>query len=157
MSELLTTYLQDHHAGSRAGVEGFERVAESHADPGVRTAVARIGEQVREDQASLEKIMETAGASTSALKDAASWVGEKVSRLKPNERIVNRSPLSDLLELEALVMAVHGKGLLWRGLIALDDERLDTAELKRLADRADAQREELDRLRLTQVSKLHQE
>lgn len=156
MSELITTYLQDHHAGSSAGIEAFERVAEGHGDEQVRAAVGRLAEQIREDQASLEKIMDTVGASTSTIKDAATWVGEKVARLKPNERITNRSPLSDVLELEALVMAVHGKGLLWKGLIALADERLDQAELERLADRADAQREELNQLRLDQLHKLRQ-
>ncbi|GAA1392285.1 hypothetical protein [Luteococcus peritonei] len=156
MSELVTTYLQDHHAGSSAGVEGFERVAEQHGDPEVRAAVARLAQQIREDQDSLQQIMDTVGASSSTIKDVAGWVGEKVARLKPNERIAERSPLSDVLELEALVMAVHAKGLLWKGLLAVDDERLDAGQLQRLADRADAQREELDRLRLGQIHKLRQ-
>lgn len=157
MKELLTTYLQDHHAGSSGGVDAFDRVAKGHADANVREAVARLADEIREDQASLEHIMEAVGARPSALKDAATSLGEKVARLKPNERLVSRSPLSDVVELEALVMAVHAKGLLWRALETLHDERLDLAEIQRLADRADRQRTELDRLRLGQVEKLRQE
>lgn len=157
MAQLVQTYLQDHHAGSRAGVEGFRRVAEGHSDDAVRAAVARIADEVAADQETLERIMETVGAQQSTVKDAASWLGEKVARLKPNDRLTERSPLSDVEELEALVMGVHGKGLLWRALVVLDDPRLDRAELQQLADRADAQREELDALRLGQVHKLRQE
>ena len=32
MSSVITTYLQDHHAGSAAGVAAFRRVAEFHGD-----------------------------------------------------------------------------------------------------------------------------
>lgn len=155
MSELLTTYLQDHHAGSAGGVAAFERVAEGHGDEAVRAAVGRLAGQIREDQASLETIMDAVGARASALKDAATSLGEKVARLKPNERLASRSPLSDVVELEALVMAVHAKGLLWRALVELDDSRLDRADLHRLVERADAQRAELEELRLTQLGKLH--
>ena len=157
MSQLITTYLQDHRAGSVAGVDAFRRVAEGHGDPEVRTAVARIAEEVEADQADHERIMAAVGAQSSALKDIPAKIGEKVARLKPTERITKRSPLSDVLELEVLVMAVHGKGLGWRMLVELDDPRLDRADLERLADRAWAQHEELDRLRLSQAAKLLQD
>ena len=101
--------------------------------------------------------MAAVGAQSSALKDIPAKIGEKVARLKPNERITKRSPLSDVLELEVLVMAVHGKWLGWRMLVELDDPRLDRADLERLADRAWAQHEELDRLRLSQAAKLLQD
>ena len=42
-------------------------------------------------------------------------------------------------------------------LLELDDPRLDRAQLQRLSDRAESQRQELDHLRLTQVHKLRQE
>ena len=157
MSQLITTYLQDHRAGSVAGVDAFRRVAEGHGDPEVRTAVARIAEEVEADQADHERIMAAVGAQSSALKDIPAKIGEKVARLKPNERITKRSPLSDVLELEVLVVAVHGKWLGWRMLVELDDPRLDRADLERLADRAWTQHEELDRLRLSQAAKLLQD
>lgn len=157
MTELIATYLQDHHAGSSTGVDAFGRVAEYHSDERVRSAVGRIADEVEADQQSLEQIMALVGAKTSTIKDVAGKVGEKVTRLKLNDRLTDRSPLSDVVELEALVMAVHGKGLLWEALLELDDPRLDRAQLQRLSDRAESQRQELDHLRLTQVHKLRQE
>lgn len=156
MSELLATYLVDHHAGSSAGVDAFHRVAEGHGDAAVREAVARLAGDVEADQEALEAVMDAVGASPSTLKDTAASLGEKVGRLKPNQRLVERSPLSDLVELESLVAAVHAKGLLWKALVALDDPRIDRSAVERLAARADAQHDELERLRLSQVAKLHQ-
>lgn len=39
MTLLITTYLQDHHAGSVGGLEAFERVAQNHPDANVRSVV----------------------------------------------------------------------------------------------------------------------
>ncbi|MFZ2260497.1 MAG: hypothetical protein WAV52_07120 [Luteococcus japonicus] len=154
MSQLITTYLQDHLAGSTAGIESFDRVAEGHSDEAVRSVVAALADEIRADKASLEGIMERIGAKPSTVKNAGAWLGEKAGRLKPNERLAQRSPLSDLVELEMLVTAVHGKGLLWKGLVQLNDQRLDLAELEELARRADHQEATLEELRRSQLGKL---
>lgn len=154
MSQLLTTYLQDHHAGSVGGLQAFDRVAEHHPDATVREVVADLAEQVREDQAALEEILDQVGGSTSALKDAVTWSGEKLARLKPNERLLERSPLSDVVELETLILGVHGKALLWQALVALGDARLDRSRLDGLLERARNQEATLAELRLSQVGKL---
>lgn len=151
---VITTYLQDHHAGSVAGVRAFEHVASEHADAEVREAVGRIAEEVRQDQDGLERIMETFGVSPSLVKEGPAYVAERLARLKPNDRIGERSPLTDVEELEQLVLAVYGKSLGWRLLLQLDDERLDRAELEELHRRAIEQRDELERLRLVQAEKL---
>lgn len=153
-SQLITTYLQDHHAGSAAGVDAFRRVAESHGDPEVRAAVARIADQVAEEQQDLESIMASVGARPNPVKDLPAKVGEKLARLKLNERIAKRSPLSDVMELEALVLAVHGKSLGWSMLLSLEDDRLDRSRISALFGQARAQEEELEALRHSQAAKL---
>ena len=139
MSNVITTYLQDHHAGSAAGVDVFRRVAEGHGDPEVREQVERLVPEIARDQKSLEDIM--------------SMVGEKLARLKPNERIKERSPLSDIEELEGLVAAVHAKGLGWRLLLEVPDERLDKDLLQNLYERAQEQEKTLESLRLGKAKK----
>jgi hypothetical protein len=67
------------------------------------------------------------------LKVYAGWVTEKLGRLKPNGRITERSPLSMVIELEGLRMAVEGKAAGWQALRLyagrpLDAARLDTLE-----------------------------
>ena len=154
MSDVISTYLQDHHAGSAAGLDAFRRVASSHGDPHVREEVARLAEQVEQDQRSLESVMESVGVKPSTLKDLPARAGEKLGRLKLNERITSRSPLSDVDELEVLILAAEGKALLWALLGQLDDSRLDPEELGRLHERALEQAKQLNGLHLSQAGKL---
>ncbi|WP_212753191.1 hypothetical protein [Enemella dayhoffiae] len=146
MTELLHTYLQDHHAGAVSGVALFRRVAENHSRAEVRTAVARLAEDIEEDKKLLEELMNQVGASPSLVKDSGARVAEVAGQLKPNQRFKDRSPLSDLLELEALTAAVMAKRLGWRALLGLADPRLSTEALERLLERAISQGQELDEL-----------
>lgn len=155
-SNTIETYLQDHHAGSAAGLDAFRRVAEGHSDREVRAKVGRIAYDIAEDQRSLEGIMTAFGIKASQLKDIPARVAEKVARFKPNERVTQRSPLSDVEELEALTAAVHAKSLGWRILLEVNDDRLDKAKLEELLNRAREQENELEELRLKQAPKLSQ-
>ena len=69
---------------------------------------------------------------------------------------MSRSPLSSLLELEAMSLGVEGKKSGWRSLrtLAEHDERLSTEELDRLIERADRQRELLEGLRLANAAQV---
>ncbi|GAB3622473.1 hypothetical protein GCM10027418_05550 [Mariniluteicoccus endophyticus] len=156
-TELLITYLQDHHAGASAGIDLFRRVADSHSRPAVAAEVSRLADEIAEDKELLEELMAQVGAKPSVAKDLPARVGEKVSQLKTNNRLVERSPLSDLIELEALTLAVHGKLLGWKMLRQLDDPRLPATALDRLIDRAADQGKRLDALRLDCADVLHGE
>ena len=50
---------------------------------------------------------------------SAAWAAEKAARLKLNGRLLSRSPLSSLEELEMLRLGVEGKAAGWRTLRAL--------------------------------------
>ncbi|RLY91190.1 hypothetical protein CWC38_09230 [Kocuria tytonicola] len=156
MSSVISTYLQDHHAGSAAGVDAFRRVAEFHGDERVREEVGRLAAEVEADQTALEEMMAALGVKPAPLKDLPARAAEKVARLKPNERFNRRSPLSDVEELEALVAAVHAKGLGWRLLLEVPDDRLDSDMLRDLHARALEQERTLEQLRLGQAGKLTQ-
>jgi hypothetical protein len=80
----------------------------------------------------------------------AGWAAERVGRLKLNGRVLERSPLSSVIELEGLQLGVRGKWALWRTLRALaeDDARLDPARLDGLVRRAEEQVDTLERLRV---------
>ena len=45
-------------------------------------------------------------------------LGERVARLKPNGRLLRRSPLSDLIEVEGMLDAVRAKAAGWQALLA---------------------------------------
>jgi hypothetical protein len=79
-----------------------------------------------------------------------------VGRLKLNGTVLRRSPLSDLIELEAMRLGIEGKGCLWRSLrmLAGTDSRLETSEFEELETRAHAQIYELETMRLAAAAVL---
>lgn len=153
--QLLHVYLQDHHAGAAAGLDLFRRVADGHSRPAVASAVRAISDEVEHDKQALEQLMTAVGARPSLAKDVPARAAEKLGQFKANNRLASRSPLSDLLELEALTAAVHAKLLGWKTLQRLDDPRLPADELRRLADRAVDQGQRLDELHAQCADVLH--
>ena len=152
----LATYLQDHYAGSSAGIELFKRAADQQTDPVVRTALAKMVQEVDEERTALERYLAAVGAKPDQLKNAGAWMVEKLSRLKPNGELLRRSPLSDLVELETLRIAVEGKAAGFRILRALADEepQFDPAELDGLLAQAAQQIETLESLRMTTAQRV---
>jgi hypothetical protein len=74
-------------------------------------------------------------------------MGETMGRLKPNGRLVGYSPLSRVIELEALTVGITGKLSLWQSLKATG-ERIDGLDTDQLIERAESQRERVSDLRL---------
>ncbi|GLY67943.1 hypothetical protein [Amycolatopsis taiwanensis] len=153
--KLLAIYLNDHLAGATVGRELARRVAntwsEQHGEQ-----LRRIAEEIAEDRTSLVTIMRRLGVRLDPLKPALGWLGEKVGRLKLNGRLFTRSPLSPVLELEAMRLGVEGKAAGWRTLRsrAEHDNRLSTVELDGLIARAAKQIDTLERLRVESASAL---
>jgi hypothetical protein len=148
---LLGIYLNDHLAGATAGLELFRRAAGSHASTSAGAALTRLTAEVEADRDSLLGIMRALGVPVRQYKVLGGWVAEKAGRFKPNGRLLSRSPLSSVIELEGLHLGVLGKSAGFRLLRSLADAdpRLDAAELDRLVDRAERQAGELEQLRIT--------
>ena len=66
----------------------------------------RLAGEIEDDRRTLEGIVVELGFRESKAKEAVAWVGEKVGRLKLNGQIRGYSPLSRVLELEALAVGV---------------------------------------------------
>ena len=138
---LLGVYLNDHLIGATAGVELAGRLASTFRGTPHGPVLAQLADEIDADRASLRRIMDRLDVPVNYVKAATGWVGEKASRLKPNGRILRRSPLSDVVELETMALGVRGKMEGWRTLssVAAFDDRLDAAELDRLLQRAERQ------------------
>lgn len=110
--------------------------------------MSQIAAAIEEDQAALERILNSVGARTRRWRQAGAILGERLSRLKPNGKLFSYSPLSRVLELEGLILGVSGKLQLWRSLLEArsQDSRFDVAALERLRDRASEQRRQLEQL-----------
>jgi hypothetical protein len=150
----LAVYLNDHHAGSIVGVELSKRAAASNEGNEYGRFLSDLAQEIAEDRAALERIMERFGVKEDKVKSGAAFVGEKLGRLKPNAQLTGYSPLSRVVELEGLTLGVTGKLALWRALrnVSDSDERLDPEELDALIVRAEQQQEGLEQHRLSAVA-----
>jgi hypothetical protein len=145
----LRIYLQDHLAGSTAGLELARRTRGANEGTEYGPPLAKIADEIEADRRALQGVMEDLGFGGDKLKNVAAWGLEKVGRLKLNGEITGYSPLSRLVELEGLLTGITGKWGLWIALleIAPSEPRLDVARLERLRDRAEEQRRTVEGLR----------
>ena len=139
--DYLSTYLQDHRAGAEMGVNLAQRLAEENADTPYEDFLTLLAQEIEEDVATLESIMEAFDVGKAPLKTVGAKIGETLGRLKPNEQLADYSPLSRVLELEMLRSGVEGKLGLWDSLYAVSDanHRLNSDELRGLQERAERQ------------------
>jgi len=143
-TELLGIYLNDHLAGAMAGTELARRISRTH--PELRALAAEIDA----DRGELLDVMRTFGVEPRQHKAAIGWLTEKAGRLKLNGRLLGRSPLSDVLELETLRVGIVGKAAMWRALQTLPGQNAgaDAERLDRLLRRAEGQADLVDAYRL---------
>jgi predicted DNA-binding ribbon-helix-helix protein len=145
----LRIYLQDHLAGSTAGLELARRTRGANEGTEYGPPLARIADEIEADRRHLQGIIGDLGFGGDRLKNMAAWGLEKMGRLKLNGELTGYSPLSRVVELEGLLTGITGKKGLWVALlqIAPSEPRLDAALLERLRDRAEEQRATVAELR----------
>lgn len=154
--QLLGIYLNDHLAGATAGAELAKRMAGSLSGAPARREMERLAKEIAEDREALLGLMAALGVPVRRYKVYSAWIAEKLGRGKMNGRLLQRSPLSDLVELEMMRLGVEGKAAGWRTLRtrAEHDDRLDTARLDGLLERARAQADALEQLRVGAAAEL---
>jgi hypothetical protein len=126
----LSIYLNDHLAGSAAGVELARRL-----DGG------ELAKEIDEDRDTLVDVMKRLSVDRDELRQALAYAGEKALRLKPGGR---------LHDVETLSLGVEGKRVLWLALRHAygDDPRLQGVDFDALIARAQSQRDRLEEQRL---------
>ena len=123
MVGLLSIYLNDHLAGATVGVELAQRSATNNRTSAYGRFLQQLAAEIREDRESLVEIMRSLGVGIDRVKVSAAWTAEKLGRLKLNGHLLGYSPLSRLVEIEALMLGVTGKLALWRALKQLEPSR----------------------------------
>ena len=147
--KFLRIYMQDHLAGSTAGLELARRTRGANEGTEYGPPLAKIADEIEADRRQLQGMMEDLGFGGDTIKNVAAWGLEKAGRLKLNGQLKGYSPLSRVVELEGLLTGITGKRALWVSLlrVAPSEPRLDADRIGRLRDRADAQRETVEELR----------
>jgi hypothetical protein len=140
----LHIYLNDHLAGATVGLELARRIAGATEGTGLGTFMQRLAGEIDEDRETLRDVMDALGAGEDRMKVAGGWVAEKVGRLKLNGEVLGDSPLSRLVELEALALGVEGKRSMWVTLLHTRAERVGRERLQELIARAERQRDGIE-------------
>lgn len=146
---MLTTYLNDHLAGSVAAIELVGHLGQaSHGTEGEDLFVA-LRADIEEDQAILRDLLRAVGGAESKTRKAAAWIAEKLAEAKLESDDPGSGELQRLQGLEALGLGIQGKLALWHALETVREGRpelrsLDLATLKNRAleqhGRVDAER-----------------
>ena len=147
----LAIYLQDHHAAGVAGARVARRAAAGVALDSGHDGLRRVASEIEQDLTRLEGIMRRLGVKPDRPKDTLARIAERLGRLKPNGRLLRRSRLSDLLELETLVVGITGKQALWISLREVHSIPIE--ELDQLLERAENQKRVVENARLEAVKR----
>lgn len=135
----LDVYLNDHLAGARFGSDLARRLSERMA----ASTLDAVAEEIEEDRQTLQQMMDRLGTSRNPVKEAATWVAEKVSHVKLSGLAAGHREFGLFMSLEALSLGIEGKRSLWVALADVADEypELREFDLVALRERASAQRQ----------------
>ncbi len=149
-TKLLGIYLNDHLAGSVTGIELVKRILDNNPTGPIAQQMERMLPILAEDQGTVEGLLEKIDVAPDAIKRSAGWVAEKLGRFKLNGQLTGYSPLSRLIELEALKLGVDGRMSLWATMASIgrEDDRLAGVDFEQLATRAEKNLAEIEELRL---------
>ena len=107
------TYLNDHLAGASAGTTLARRIWRSNRRTLWGPQLEQVADSIEQDLAVLDEVRTAAGVSGGDLKKVAALLAERAGRLKLNRHLLTYSPLSRVLELEAIMSGIQGKQRLW--------------------------------------------
>jgi hypothetical protein len=152
-AKLMNIYLNDHYLGANGGVALARRAAKAQQDSPFASELTKLADDIDGDREQLVALMKQLDVRPQQWRAPAGAAAEKIGRLKLNGYVLNRSPLSSVLEIEALLTGVEAKGAGWRTLrhLARTDQRLDAKKLDNLIERSVRQIEILENVRLWAV------
>jgi hypothetical protein len=150
MTDHLATYLNDHLAGSVAGVEIAEHLFDRAETAEHRSTVEGVRDEIEQDVRTLESLMKSLDIGESRLRKAAAWLTEKATELKLRIDDPAGGPLVFFESLEALSLGIEGKRGLWLALSAAAEHepKLRTVDYAQLIKRAEGQRSVIEEMRL---------
>ncbi len=145
----LDIYLNDHLAGATGACELVQRLQTENEGTTLGKFLAELTGDIQEDRQTLEDLMDRLGTTKSPVKQAATLVMEKLSRIKLIGSFSAQTDLSRLLALETLYLGVEGKCCLWRALkqVAGEYPSMASTDFDVLIRRAEAQKSRLEQER----------
>ena len=132
--QLLHIYLNDHRTGAVVAHALAERSRGANSGNEFGEFLDDFVPLLEDDIDQLDAIFDRCSISKDPFKLGAARIGVELGRLKMNGRLTDYSPLSRVIEFEALTLGVLGKQKLWTTIAALPSghpaaSAIDTAEL----------------------------
>ena len=136
-AEPLAVYLNDHLAGSAAGLSLMDDLAGRAEGTALAPKLRALAAEVREDQELLRDTLDRLAAGERRVAQAAAWLGEKVSEGRLALAARNHPALALLEGLESIALGLQGKLAVFRVLAELGplDHRLAGLPFGARADR----------------------
>ena len=143
----LTSYLNDHLAGSVAAIKLLDRLIENRKGHRLEKFLVDLREDVHADQEVLQNLMRKLDLEESSVRKAGARIAETIGQAKI---ALSGDSVGLLQAVEALALGVTGKKLLWRALRTVEAElsQLQGIDLSRLEQRAADQFERVEKERL---------
>jgi hypothetical protein len=148
-AKLLRIYLNDHFLAANAGVALARRIAKTHRDTDFSADLTSLANEIAGDLSTLTSLMKQLDVSPQQWRAPLGVAAERAGRLKLNGHIFSRSPLSSVIELDALLVSIESKRAVWKALrrLADSDDRLDAAALENIIERSWRQSDVVERVR----------
>jgi hypothetical protein len=126
--EMLSTYLDDHRAGAAGGRALARRIASENSDTGWAAKLARLADEIEADARTLDEVRRVLGVRGGLVKRGLARFAAAAGRLKLNGRLVGYSPLSRVLEAEAMMAGVTARKCLWAAMQSRSDVGEETVQ-----------------------------
>ena len=146
----LASYLNDHLAGSVGALEMMDHLIKAYENKPIAQFCRELREEIGADQDELREIMRALDVKESGARKAGAWIGEKLGRIKLGLEGESARDPGLFIALEALVLGIKGKEVLWRALAVVQEgwPALQQFDFARLQKRAVEQGERVNAKRL---------
>ena len=140
----LRVYLNDHRAGAAGGQALAKRCLRNNPRSELGDTLRQLLPELESEAKTLEGIIERLDTTANRVKQVLAVAGERAARLKLNGSFRHYSPLSRLVEVEALLAGIEAKRSMWLAFAssAVSDAVADV-DFEALATRATEQRRRL--------------
>jgi len=148
------SYVFDHLAGSVVALERLH-LESTHSDSDLSAFFRQLRNDIAADREELQGLMERLDVEESRTRKASAWLAKKMTELKLRFDDPQAGPLRLFESLEALSLGIEGKRSLWTALAAASEvsPSLRIIDYERLTQRAEEQRDRVERLRIDTAKK----
>jgi hypothetical protein len=119
--ENLSSYLNDHLAGSVGALELLERLMKIYKGKPLEGFFRDLRNEIDADQEVLKELIAKLGEKESTVRKAGAWIVEKLSRAKIQLGETREGEMGLFLSLEGLALGINGKRSLWLALAAASE------------------------------------